>query len=188
MSHKDKIILGLDPGTLIMGFGVIEIVGGKVSMLDFGDIYLKDIKEPYARLAYIIDKTRSLISEFSPDECAIEAPFYGKNVQSMLKLGRAQGVAIATAYGSGLPVTEYSPKEIKQSITGRGNANKEQVWRMIQRIMDIDIEPKNYDGTDALSVALCHHYRTEKGLDLKGKNKKGWEAFISENPERVKKN
>ncbi len=182
-----KIILGLDPGTLIMGFGAIRIEKSKVEMLDFGEIYLKDIKEHHARLAYIITKTQALIDEFKPDECAIEAPFFGKNVQSMLKLGRAQGVAIAAAYNRGLTVTEYAPREIKQSITGRGNATKEQVWRMLQRIMSIDLEPSKYDGTDALSVALCHHYKTEKGIPTKSGKKGGWDAFISDNPDRVKK-
>ncbi len=187
-----KVILGLDPGTLIMGFGVIRVDGDAVEMLDFGEIYLQDIQNPHDRLAYIINKTKALIDEFGPDECAIEAPFYGKNVQSMLKLGRAQGVAIATIYNSGLTAEEYAPKEIKLSITGRGNATKEQVWRMLQRIMKIDIEPKKYDGTDALSVALCHHYKTTKGLNLKsskskGKSKGGWESFIADNPDRVKK-
>ncbi len=186
MANKRKIILGLDPGTLIMGFGAICITGSKIEMLDFGEIYLKDIVDPYGRLAYISTKTQSLIDEFSPQECAIEAPFYGKNVQSMLKLGRAQGVAISAVYGKGLPITEYAPKEIKQSITGRGNATKEQVWRMLQRIMSIDIEPKNYDGTDALSVALCHHFKTEKGFNFKKGNKSGWESFIADNPDRIR--
>ncbi len=184
-----KIILGLDPGTLIMGFGVIRVEGEKIEMLDFGEIYLKDISNPHDRLAYIINKTKALIDEFAPDECAIEAPFFGKNVQSMLKLGRAQGVAIATIYNSGLTAEEYAPKEIKQSITGRGNATKEQVWRMLKQIMKIDIEPHKYDGTDALSVALCHHYKTAHGLNLKtkkGKKGGGWESFIAENPNRVK--
>ncbi len=187
MANKEKIILGLDPGTLIMGFGVIRIFGSKIEMLDFGEIYLKDIVEPYARLAYIATKTKALIEEFAPEECAIEAPFFGKNVQSMLKLGRAQGVAIAAAYDRGLLVTEYAPREIKQSITGSGNATKEQVWRMLQRIMSIEIEPNKYDGTDALSVALCHHFKTENGLNFSKGKKGGWDSFIAANPSRVKK-
>ncbi len=182
-----KIILGLDPGTLVMGFGAIQIQKSNINMLDFGEIYVKDIKDPYERLAYIMDKTKALVAEFSPNECAIEAPFFGKNVQSMLKLGRAQGVAIAAVIGCGKTVTEYAPREIKQSITGRGNASKEQVWMMLKRVLNIDIDPKTYDGTDALSVALCHHYKTANGLALPKKGSKGgWADFISQNPDRVK--
>ncbi len=182
-----KIILGLDPGTLVMGFGAIQIQKNDIALLDFGEIYVKDIPNPYQRLAYIMDKTKSLVAEFRPQECAIEAPFYGKNVQSMLKLGRAQGVAIAAVISSGIEVTEYAPREIKQSITGKGNASKEQVWMMLKRMLDIDIEPKNYDGTDALSVAICHHYKTANGLNIPKKGSKGgWADFIAQNPDRIK--
>ena len=140
----------------------------------------------YERLRLIHDKVASLVSIFCPDELAIEAPFFGKNVQSMLKLGRAQGVAIAAALTTGIPVTEYSPKKIKQSITGNGNADKEQVWRMLQQIIKLMENPSSYDATDALAVAVCHHFQSKVPVTHSGKSMKGWEDFAKKNPGRIR--
>lgn len=142
-------------------------------------------KDNYIRLQLIHKKVEELIKKYKPHEFAIEAPFFGKNVQSMLKLGRAQGVAIAAAISAGLPVTEYSPKKIKQSITGNGNADKEQVWKMLQRMLSLKEEPEYFDATDALAVAVCHHFQDNQILKTAGKLK-GWNEFILNNPGRVK--
>lgn len=142
-------------------------------------------KDNYTRLQMIYKKVEDLIEEFKPAEFAIEAPFFGKNVQSMLKLGRAQGVAIAAAISAGLPVTEYSPKKIKQAITGNGNADKEQVWKMLQRILAVKEGKHSYDATDALAVAVCHHFQLNPAIQSK-KTGKGWEDFITKNPTRIR--
>jgi crossover junction endodeoxyribonuclease RuvC len=144
-------------------------------------------KDIYARLEMIHSKVIELIQLYRPSSFAIEAPFFGKNVQSMLKLGRAQGVAIAAAMQGKIPVTEYAPKKVKQSITGNGNADKDQVWKMLQRVLSIDEQPQYFDATDALAVALCHHYQSSSVLGNAVKGLKGWEEFIAKNPERVKK-
>lgn len=146
---------------------------------------LSSKKDNYNRLQLIHAKVEDLIKKFRPHEFAIEAPFFGKNVQSMLKLGRAQGVAIAAAISAGLPVTEYSPKKVKQSVTGNGNADKEQVWKMLQHLLSLTEEPQSYDATDALAVAVCHHFQTNSIFDNSIKKLKGWEDFIRNNPERV---
>jgi crossover junction endodeoxyribonuclease RuvC len=143
-------------------------------------------KDNYVRLQLIYKKVENLITKYKPTEFAIEAPFFGKNVQSMLKLGRAQGVAIAAAISAGLPVTEYSPKKVKQSITGNGNADKEQIFKMLQRILLLKETPKYYDATDALAVAVCHHFQDKPALKFSDKLK-GWEDFISKNPSRIQK-
>ena len=142
-------------------------------------------KDNYIRLQQIHKKVENLIIKYQPTEFAIEAPFFGKNVQSMLKLGRAQGVAIAAAISAGLPVTEYSPKKVKQSITGNGNADKEQVWKMLQRMLALKEVPQYYDATDALAVAVCHHFQDKPALKMNSKVK-GWKDFIVKNPARVK--
>ena len=144
------------------------------------------------RLHTIHHKVEELIKKFKPDEFAIEAPFFGKNVQSMLKLGRAQGVAIAAAMSAGIPVSEYSPKKVKQAVTGNGNADKEQVWKMLQRLLLLKDAPSSYDATDALAVAVCHHFRDNSiiGKMRKGSDSyrsKGWDDFIKKNPQRLKK-
>jgi crossover junction endodeoxyribonuclease RuvC len=144
-------------------------------------------KDNYTRLQLIYKKVENLVKKYKPTEFAIEAPFFGKNVQSMLKLGRAQGVAIAAAISAGLPVTEYSPKKIKQSITGNGNADKEQVFKMLQRMLDLKEAPQYYDATDALAVAVCHHYQTGNAAGKFVKTFKTWSDFISKNPGRVLK-
>lgn len=169
-----------------MGYGLIAVNGHKTSLIKMGVLKLSSKKNPHERLQLIHKKVSELILEFSPNDFAIEAPFFGKNVQSMLKLGRAQGVAIATAMQASIPVTEYSPKKIKQSITGNGNADKEQVWKMLQQILHVKNELKRYDASDALAVAVCHHFQN-KGISSPSSNKlNGWEDFAKRNPERVK--
>src|SRR5687767_933079 len=151
--HKpSKIILGIDPGTLLMGFGIISVTGNSVTLIEMDVLKLSAKKDAYERLRLIHHKVCDLVKLHSPNELAIEAPFFGKNVQSMLKLGRAQGVAIAAAMQSGLPVTEYSPRKIKQSITGNGNADKHQVWKMVQQLLSLTEKPLYFDATDAVAV------------------------------------
>ena len=169
-----------------MGFGIIKITGNTVSLVEMDVLKLSPKKDAYERLRLIHYKVCDLVKMYTPNELAIEAPFFGKNVQSMLKLGRAQGVAIAAAMQSGLPVTEYSPRKIKQSITGNGNADKQQVMKMLQRILSFNDDPKYLDATDALAVAVCHHF--QDNVLLKGAIKKmnGWKDFLVKNPGRVK--
>ncbi len=187
MQTPDKIILGIDPGTLIMGYGLITITGKTASILDMGVLKLSHKKDPYERLELIHLKVRELIEKHAPNSFAIESPFFGKNVQSMLKLGRAQGVAIATAMGAGLSVTEYSPKKIKLSITGNGNADKEQIWKMLQRLLLLEDKPKFFDATDALAVALCHFYEAQSPLASLKKKSNSWEEFIRSHRDRVRR-
>ena len=182
-----KIILGIDPGTLVMGYGIIEINGEHIKMKEMQVLKLSGKKDNYERLQLIHQKVEELIKKFKPHEFAIEAPFFGKNVQSMLKLGRAQGVAIAAAMSAGLPVTEYSPKKVKQSITGNGNADKIQVWKMLQQLLALKEEPKYYDATDALAVAVCHHFQINSAIGKMAKGFNGWDDFIKKNPGRLKK-
>jgi len=182
-----KIILGIDPGTLLMGYGIIEINGNKVTMIEMSVLKLSGKKNNHERLQQIHITIEDLIRKHKPHEFAIEAPFFGKNVQSMLKLGRAQGVAIAAAINSGIPVTEYSPKKVKQSITGNGNADKEQVWKMLQRLLSIETGPKHYDATDALAVAVCHYFQSNAITGTLKKNFNGWNDFIKKNGNRVTK-
>lgn len=184
MQKPAKIILGIDPGTLLMGYGIIEIRNTGITMKEMNVLKLSGKKDNYIRLQMIHKKVLELIEKYKPNEFAIEAPFFGKNVQSMLKLGRAQGVAIAAAISAGLPVTEYSPKKVKQSITGNGNADKEQVWKMLQRLLILKEAPQYYDATDALAVAVCHHFQDKPAL--KSKNAvKSWQDFINKNPSRL---
>lgn len=188
MQKPSKIILGIDPGTLVLGYGLVQIEGNNITLIDMGVLKLSRHRDTYERLQLIHQKVFDLITEHQPTGFAIEAPFFGKNVQSMLKLGRAQGVAIATAMGAGIPVCEYSPRKIKQSITGNGNADKEQVWKMLQRILFIRDRPALLDATDAVAVALCHHYESQSPLAMPAsKKEKGWAAFIKENPQRIRK-
>lgn len=184
MQKPSKIILGIDPGTLLMGYGIIEINATVICMKEMSVLKLSAKKDNYTRLQLIHQKIEELIDKHRPHEFAIEAPFFGKNVQSMLKLGRAQGVAIAAAMSAGLPVTEYSPKKVKQSITGNGNADKEQVWKMLQRMLSLKEVPQYFDATDALAVAVCHHFQDKPALKLNGKLK-SWKDFITKNPSRI---
>ena len=193
-----KIILGIDPGTLMMGYGIIEVCSNQIRLKEMNVLKLSGKKDNHERLQLIHQKILCLIEAHRPSEFAIEAPFFGKNVQSMLKLGRAQGVAIAAAMSANLSVTEYSPKKVKQSITGNGNADKEQVWKMLQRILlsmgtgRIYEKPKHYDATDALAVAICHHFQSNdvaksNGIKKKKGNKKiSWGEFIKQHPDKLR--
>ena len=185
-SVNSNIILGIDPGTQVMGYALLKASGNNVQVLlmDVLKMSSKDL-DNYARLEKIYSKVRELITLYHPTTFAIEAPFFGKNVQSMLKLGRAQGVAIAAAMQSGLEVTEYSPKKVKQSVTGKGTASKEQVWEMLKRILSIAEKPQYFDATDALAVALCHHYQSGSILNAGSKNFKGWEGYLKNNPDKI---
>lgn len=181
---KERIILGIDPGTTMMGYGLIKSVGKNPSMLALGVIELSRFSNHYLKLQRIFDRTLHLIDQYHPDEIAIEAPFYGKNVQSMLKLGRAQGVAMAAGLYRTLPIFEYAPLKIKQAITGQGNASKEQVAVLLQKILNISQLPENLDATDGLAAALCHFYQND--LTKQKSGCKSWKEFISKNPGRIK--
>ena len=185
MMPSSKIILGIDPGTVIMGYAVVAAEQNKVRLLHMDVLKLISQKDTYQRLEIIFSKVSELIKVYQPTMFAIEAPFFGKNVQSMLKLGRAQGVAIAAAMQASLPVSEYSPKTVKQSITGNGNSSKEQVFKMLQRIIQLEEKPHFFDATDALAVALCHHYTTTSVIFTQKKSFKGWKEFIAANPGRL---
>jgi len=179
---KEKIILGLDPGTSIMGYGIILIQGSKLTLLQFGVIHLSKLDSHELRLKKIFDRVLAIIDEFKPDEVALEAPFFGKNVQSMLKLGRAQGVAMSAALYREVPITEYAPKKVKQSVTGNGNASKEQVAKMLMQIFSIKEMPKLLDASDALGVAVCHYYQNGP---VKSKAK-SWASYLKDHPEKVR--
>ena len=182
---QDKIILGIDPGTTVLGYGLIHVKDNKIKLINFGIIQLNKITNHPDKLKKIFDRLTAIIKEYKPDEMAIEAPFFGKNVQSMLKLGRAQGVAIAAALSKNIPMTEYSPKKIKMSITGNGNASKEQVAAMLQTLLNFDEMPKYLDATDGLGVAVCHHF--SKGIGEHNKaGGNSWESFLRNNPDRKK--
>lgn len=181
---KDKIILGIDPGTIIMGYGLIHIIDNKIKPLSIGVIKLEKFEDHAVRLKKIFERTVAIIEEYKPDELAIEAPFFGKNVQSMLKLGRAQGVAIAAALSKNIPITEYSPKKIKMSITGNGNASKEQVAAMLKQMLGIDTEKHYLDATDALGAAVCHYFQNKTASTGVKKSYGSWKAFVNDNPKR----
>lgn len=181
---SEKIILGIDPGTTIMGFGLIKVVNKKMELIVLDELILKKYDDHYIKLKLIFERTIYLIETYHPDEIAIEAPFFGKNVQSMLKLGRAQGVAMAAGLSREVPITEYSPKKIKMAITGNGNASKEQVAKMLQSLLKIKELPKNLDATDGLAAAVCHFYNS--GKITSEKNYTGWASFVKQNEKRVK--
>ncbi len=185
LKQVDNIILGIDPGTSIMGYGIIHVKQKQIKLVTFGVIHLSKIPLHPDKLKRIFDRVDQLILEYNPDCMAIEAPFFGKNVQSMLKLGRAQGASIAAALHRNIPFEEYTPKKIKQSITGSGNASKEQVAAMLQRLLSIKEMPKHLDATDGLAAAVCHHF--QGGIGEHNKSKSGsWKAFLSDNPTRLK--
>lgn len=173
---NEKIILGIDPGTTIMGFGLIKVVNKKMEFIQMNELLLQKYSDPYTKLKLIFERTIELIDTYHPDEIAIEAPFFGKNVQSMLKLGRAQGVAMAAGLSRQIPITEYLPKKIKMAITGNGNASKEQVAKMLQSVLGLNTLPKNLDSTDGLAAAVCHFYN--EGRVEVGKGYSGWDAFV----------
>ncbi len=183
MNIRDKIILGIDPGTNIMGYGVVKKSGNKPIFIDMGIIDLHKIKNQYKKLEAIFNETLLLIEKFKPSELAIEAPFYGKNIQSMLKLGRAQGTAISAAIYKSVSIYEYAPRKIKMSITGSGSASKEQVAVMLGKILDFPIVSENFDATDGLAAAVCHFYQKQAPKTEQGN--KSWKDFIKNNPDRI---
>lgn len=180
--QDEQIILGVDPGTTIMGYGLIKVVKKKMILLNFGVIRLEKYETQSEKLRIIFNRMSGLIDEYQPNVMALEAPFFGKNVQSMLKLGRAQGVAIAAAVSKNLEFCEYAPKKIKQSITGNGNAAKEQVAAMLQSLFKIQDMPKHLDATDGLAAAVCHYF--QGGQTSEGKSYSSWQSFVKKNPGR----
>lgn len=180
----ERIILGIDPGTKIMGYGIIRAMDKKPELITMGVCNFSRIADHYLRMEEIFCRTIALIDEFHPDELAIEAPFFGKNVQSMLKLGRAQGVAIAAALSRKIPIFEYAPRKIKLSITGQGAASKEQVAGFLKNILCFSDIPKNLDATDGLAAALCHFYQRDPA-GTKKKSYSGWEDFVNKNPGKL---
>ncbi|MEA3503995.1 MAG: crossover junction endodeoxyribonuclease RuvC [Bacteroidota bacterium] len=186
MAKKERIILGVDPGTNVMGYGLIKITGNHIELISLGVLKLAKLSNHALKLKRIFERVLSLVDEYNPDEMALEAPFHGKNVQSMLKLGRAQGVAMAAGLYRNVAITEYAPRKIKQSITGKGAASKEQVASMVQKLLNFKEEPKYLDATDALAVALCHYFQGDKVEGADSGNYSGWASFVSNNPGRVK--
>ena len=182
-----RVIIGIDPGTNVMGYGILGINGKKPQLVAMGVIKLSKFDDHYMRLRRIYERVSGLVKQYLPDEMAIEAPFFGKNVQSMLKLGRAQGVAMAAALTRDIPIVEYEPRKIKMAITGNGAASKEQVAEMLRRILAIDKDdmPDFLDATDALAAALCHFY--ESGKPVVAKGARSWAEYIAKNPDKVKK-
>ncbi len=183
LKPKEKVILGIDPGTQVLGYGLIKAEGKDLSLIQYGVINLTKFENYAIKLQKIYQRMAQLIQEYKPDEMALEAPFFGKNVQSMLKLGRAQGVAMAAALARNIPIMEYAPKSIKQSVTGNGNASKEQVSAMLTHILNFNPNSTELlDATDALAVAVCHHYHNGNAK----RKSKSWSAFADENPGRVR--
>ena len=183
---KEKIILGIDPGTNILGFGIIRVDTKGPHYVDMGVFDLRKIKDPFEKLANIFAGVSELIDEHHPDELAVESPFYGKNAQVILKLGRAQGAALTAAVMKGIPVAEYAPRKAKIAICGNGAASKEQVAMMLQKTLKVELDPKYLDATDGLAIALCHHYQMSNPLAGAG-GKTDWKRFLAENPDRIKK-
>lgn len=182
---EETIILGIDPGTQIMGFGVIAVEKQEMKFVQMNELLLQAYKDPYLKLKHIFERTLELIDTYHPDEIAIEAPFYAKNVQSMLKLGRAQGVAMAAGLSREIPITEYMPKKIKMAITGNGNASKDQVAGMLQNLLGLKELPQNLDATDGLAAAVCHHFNRNQPAARESYN--GWASFVNSNPGRIRK-
>ena len=182
---KERIILGIDPGTAVMGYGLLKETGNKIELISLGVVKMTHLDDHFLKLQRIFERTTSLIEQYQPDCMALEAPFYGKNIQVMLKLGRAQGVAMAAGLAKGLPIFEYSPKKVKQSITGNGNATKEQVAAMLKQLLSFKETPEFLDATDGLGVAVCHSFQkiTSAGS---GKSYSGWESFAKDNQKRIK--
>lgn len=194
-----RVIMGIDPGTNTTGYGVIEIQDRTVRCIVMGDIDLHKLTDPYQKLSHIFSRISSLIKEYKPEEVALESPFFGENIQSMLKLGRAQGVAMAAALSQGVDVVEYAPRRVKQAITGSGSASKEQVAGILKGMLKLEELPKKLDATDGLAVAMCHYFQTAtlesrltNGFTQKkkalggGAKTKSWDSFVKENPERIK--
>ncbi|TKC01096.1 crossover junction endodeoxyribonuclease RuvC [Pedobacter cryophilus] len=182
---KERIILGIDPGTAVMGYGVLKETGNQIELLSLGVVKMTHLDDHFLKLQRIFERTSSLIEQYKPDCMALEAPFYGKNIQVMLKLGRAQGVAMAAGLAKGLPIFEYSPKKVKQSITGNGSATKEQVAAMLKQLLKFTETPEFLDATDGLAVAVCHSFQKISTAGT-GKSYSGWEAFAKDNQKRMK--
>jgi len=182
--QTEKIILGIDPGTRVMGYGILKILNQKIEVLQYGVIQLEKYKNQELKLKKIFERVTQIIDEYLPDEVALEAPFFGKNVQSMLKLGRAQGVAMTAALMREIPITEYAPRKVKQAVTGKGTASKEELATMLEKTLQIQFADDTLlDASDALGVALCHHYQG----GVKTNKAKGWADFLKENPQKIKK-
>lgn len=187
---QNRLIMGIDPGTNRMGYGLLKVTDGKMECLIIGDIDMVKMKDPYEKLGYIFRRVAQLTDEYQPDEVALESPFFGENVQSMLKLGRAQGVAMAAALSRNKKVFEYPPTRVKQAITGTGSASKEQVAKMLQQMLHIEYDARRLDATDGLAVALCHHLMTSSPIPTAPKHRTtkhggSWERFVAENPEKI---
>jgi crossover junction endodeoxyribonuclease RuvC len=185
IEKKERVIMGIDPGTAIMGYGIVLEKGSKIELVGMGIVKMNHLDDHFLKLQRIFEKTIALIDEYKPDVLAIEAPFYGKNIQVMLKLGRAQGIAMAAALSRNISVTEYAPRKIKQSITGKGTASKEQVAAMLQRLLGFKETPEFLDATDGLAVAVCHSFQRISTANT-GKSYSGWDAFAKDNKKRVK--
>jgi crossover junction endodeoxyribonuclease RuvC len=183
--QTDNIILGIDPGTTIMGYGLIHVKGNKMELIQMGVLHLSKLGSHELKLKKIFERTLQLVDEYKPDEFAVEAPFFGKNVQSMLKLGRAQGVAMSAALYRDIPIFEYAPKKIKMAITGQGTASKEQVAAMLKSILNIKEMPKHLDASDGLAAAVCHHFQRTPGQGC-GKSYTSWGSFLKDNPNKLK--
>jgi crossover junction endodeoxyribonuclease RuvC len=196
--QRERIIMGIDPGTSITGYGILQCLGSKMTLLTYGIIDLRKIESDHPlKLKRIFERTTSLITEFLPDELAIEAPFFGKNVQSMLKLGRAQGVAMAAALHKEVPIVEYAPKKVKMALTGNGNGSKEQVMAMVERLLDFKFDQEKFpmDASDGIAVAVCHFLQNNtQRIEASGTGKSkvraakygSWESFVANNPKRAK--
>lgn len=182
---KERIILGIDPGTVILGYGIIKEVGNTISLISMGVIKMGHLDDHALKLQRIFKKTSALMQEYNPDCVALESPFYGKNIQVMLKLGRAQGVAMAAALAQDIPIFEYSPRKIKQSVTGNGNATKEQVSAMLKNLLKFEETPQFLDATDGLAIAVCHSFQ-KNSTSGSNKSYSGWTAFIKDNKDRIK--
>jgi crossover junction endodeoxyribonuclease RuvC len=182
--QTDKIILGIDPGTTIMGYGLIHIKENQMELIQMGVLHLSKLSSHELKLKRIFERTLQLVDEYKPDELAVEAPFFGKNVQSMLKLGRAQGVAMSAALYRDVPIFEYAPKKIKMAITGKGTASKEQVAAMLKSLLNIQEMPKHLDATDGLAAAVCHYF--QRNASGTGKKYTGWGSFLKDNPDKLK--
>ncbi|MBB5635847.1 crossover junction endodeoxyribonuclease RuvC [Pedobacter cryoconitis] len=182
---KERVIMGIDPGTAVMGYGVILEKGSKIELIAMGIVKMNHLDDHFLKLQRIFAKTVGLVEQYKPDVMALEAPFYGKNIQVMLKLGRAQGICMAAALSRDVPITEYAPRKIKQSITGNGSAGKEQVAAMLQRLLNFKETPEFLDATDGLAVAVCHSFQ-RVSTSGNGKSYSGWDAFAKDNQKRVK--
>lgn len=180
-----QIIMGIDPGTYILGYGVIRVGCRRPEYVATGVLDMRHIREHFDKIAYIYKEVSRLIDEYAPDVLSVESPFYGKNPQVILKLGRAQGAAITAAVNAGLPVFEYAPRKAKVAITGNGAASKEQVCLMSQKILGVSLEPGHFDATDALAIALCHYFHLKSPFPA-ASSSSDWKKFIENNPDRVK--